>query len=140
VFCSITFEQSTQPETTETMSTPDIEKKKHVVDPEGTRQHIETYNYIDEEELKGIQSDVNIGVVALQGQDLHFTEEGKFDDNQSCLRLGSDLLEKCEVLRKIDWHIVLLAAYPLPFNTTHEATSCCGIKHCGCCRSRHAKD
>jgi hypothetical protein len=61
-----------------TMSSPNIEEKKNVVDPEGISQHVEAYNYIDEEELKGIQGDVDIGVVALQGQDLHFTEEGKF--------------------------------------------------------------
>jgi hypothetical protein len=64
------------------MSSPDIEEKKTVADPEGISQHVETYNYIDEEELKGIQGDVDIGVVALQGQDLHFTEEGKFDEHQ----------------------------------------------------------
>jgi hypothetical protein len=80
------------------MSTPDIEKKKNVADPEGIRQHVETYNYMDEEELKGIQGDVDIGVVALWGQDLHFTEEGKFDDNQSCLHLGSDPSRKMQSL------------------------------------------
>ena len=62
------------------MSSPATEEKNNVVDPEGISQHVETYNYIDEDELKGIQGDVDIGVVALQGQDLHFTEEGKSDN------------------------------------------------------------
>jgi hypothetical protein len=58
------------------MSSPGIdEKKETVVDPEAITQHVETYNFIDEEELKG---DVDIAVVALRGQDLTFTEEGKF--------------------------------------------------------------
>ena len=61
-----------------TMSSPGTEEKKGVVDPEAISHHVETYNFIDEEELKG---DVDIGVVALRGQDLSFTEEGEFGVN-----------------------------------------------------------
>jgi len=58
------------------MSAPGIDEKgETVVDLEAITQHIETYNFIDEEELK---DDVDIAVVALRGQDLTFTEESKF--------------------------------------------------------------
>jgi hypothetical protein len=60
------------------MASPEIEEKKNTVDPEGIRQHVEAYNFIDEEELKGLKGDVDIGIVALQGPDLNFTDEGKF--------------------------------------------------------------
>jgi hypothetical protein len=60
------------------MASPEIEEKKDAVDPEGISQHVEAYNFIDEEELKGLRADVDIGVIALQGQDLNFTDEGKF--------------------------------------------------------------
>lgn len=95
------------------MPSLDVEEKKTVVDPEGISQHVETYNYIDEEELKGIQGDVDIGVVALQGQDLHFTEEGKleFNNNQHIHVRDLTIVEKHKVLRKIDWHIMPLAAW-----------------------------
>jgi hypothetical protein len=92
------------------MSAPGIdEKKETVADPEAITQHVETYNFIDEEEFKG---DVDIAVVALRGQDLAFTEEGKFGAIFSMLVFWNlTLPEKRKVLRKIDWHILPLAAW-----------------------------
>jgi hypothetical protein len=77
--CPRSLLQNCSTEKERTMSSPGIdEKKETVVDPEAITQHVETYNFIDEEELKG---DVDIAVVALRGQDLTFTEEGKIDVN-----------------------------------------------------------
>jgi hypothetical protein len=93
------------------MSSPEVEEEKTVVEPEGISQHVETYNFIDEEELKGVQGDIDICVVALQGQDLNFTKEGKLDANQHVYNWDLTLLEKRKVLRKVDWHIMPLAAW-----------------------------
>lgn len=72
-------------------------------------QHVETMEFIDEAELKG---DIDIAATALRGQDLsHFTVEGNF---LAQLHIGNKLTsfeERRKVLRKIDWHILPLAAW-----------------------------
>jgi hypothetical protein len=75
-FCPQSLLQNCSTEIQSTISAPGIDEKgETVVDLEAITQHIETYNFIDEEELK---DDVDIAVVALRGQDLTFTEESKF--------------------------------------------------------------
>lgn len=78
------------------------------IEDKGISQHVEAREYLDEEDLKG---DLDIGVEALRGQDLTSTEEGKFNDNSMAIFWELTCLEKHKVLRKIDWHIIPLAAW-----------------------------